>query len=331
MRPDEGTGDRRPLIWTTVGTVLGLTLLYVSTRKVDPEALLATVRSAEPVPAIGILACTLTFAAIKTWRWSLLLPFIPDLKLSRLHKAVYIGLAVNFLVAHVGEFLKAATVARGSKATISSVVASVVLERALDFLALLLLLVLLTSLASELPGFVDMAVLITGAIVVLSVLGLYLLLHTPAWLTRMLAAAARPLSARVKAWLLQQLKQLRKGLATLRSFRMTAIAIGASVLQWGFVVLAIWCSARAVGVEAELVPVSATFVLIIVGLTLPNSPLQIGTTQLAFTVGLGAQGVAATDAVAASLVYTLLLIVPIMLIGGACLLRGRHSADVQPG
>jgi uncharacterized membrane protein YbhN (UPF0104 family) len=79
-------------------------------------------------------------------------------------------------------------------------------------------------------------------------------------------------------------------------------------------------------VTVTIVPVAATFVLLIVGLMLPNSPMQIGTTQLAFAIGLGTGGVTATAAVAASLVYTLFLILPIMVVGGFFLLRSRRVA-----
>lgn len=321
-----GPLDRNALLWTAAGTAVGLTLLYASTRKVEPTALLTTIRSAELLPTMGVLLATLSFVAIKAWRWTVLLPFVPAPKLSRVHQAVYVGLAVNFLIAHVGEFLRAATVARGCNAPMSAVLASVMLERALDFVALAVLLILLSTFASELPGFIRVAVLITGGIVVVSLSGLYFLLHAPVWLKRVASALMWPFPDKQREWLLRQFGELRRGLAALRSLRMTLLAICASVLQWVFVLLAIWCSALAVNIEAHIVPVFATFVLIIVGLTLPNSPMQIGTTQLAFTVGLGTQAVAASNAIAASVVYTLLLIVPIMVIGGVCLLRARRLA-----
>ena len=96
-----------------------------------------------------------------------------------------------------------------------------------------------------------------------------------------------------------------------------------SVLQWLLIVAAIWASALAVGESASIVALVTTFVLILVGLMLPNSPMQIGTTQLAFTIGLGTGGIMATTAIAASLVYTMFLIIPVMLAGGVCLLRNR--------
>ncbi len=104
-------------------------------------------------------------------------------------------------------------------------------------------------------------------------------------------------------------------------------AVLVSVLQWSLVIAAIWCSGKAVGLSATLIAATVTFVLIIVGLTLPNSPLQIGTTQLAFVVGLGTDGTGVTAAIAASLVYTAFLILPIMLAGAALALRGYADID----
>ena len=112
---DSAPSPRNALLWTLAGTALGLMLLFAATRKVDAAALAATLRSVD-WPWIGvILAATIAFCAIKAWRWGLLLIFVRGLSFRELHSAVYAGLAVNFLVAHVGEFLRAATIARNRR------------------------------------------------------------------------------------------------------------------------------------------------------------------------------------------------------------------------
>jgi hypothetical protein len=105
-----------------------------------------------------------------------------------------------------------------------------------------------------------------------------------------------------------------------------AVAVLVSALQWGLVWVAIWAGGRAVTGFVSPMAATVTFVLIIVGLTLPNSPLQIGTTQLAFVVGMGTDGTIVSEAVAASLVYTAFLILPIMLAGSSLVLRGYLGA-----
>jgi hypothetical protein len=318
--------DRKPALWTVIGSLLGLVLLYAATRQVDLHSLKETFATTDIKWTAAVLASAAGFIAIKAWRWGLLLRFVPGLRFSRLHAAVYVGLAVNFLIAHAGEFLRAALIARQNEVSMSAVIATVMVERALDFIALLLILAILSVAIAELPTYFRTALVVTGGFAVMAVLALYLLLHTPHWLRGIVEAVGGTLPPGLRAWCVNQITLSRTGLIAIGDVRRMMIAVAASVLQWLLVILAVWCSARAVGVTATIVPVAATFVLLIVGLMLPNSPMQIGTTQLAFAIGLGTGGVTATAAVAASLVYTLFLILPIMVVGGFFLLRSRRVA-----
>jgi uncharacterized protein (TIRG00374 family) len=325
--PDRAS--RSAWLWTALGTALGLSLLYASTRKVDRETLYVALQSTDPVWIVWVLTATFGFVAIKAWRWRLLLGFVPDLKFGKLHSAVYIGLAVNFLIAHVGEVLRAVIIARGSRVAVSAVFASVVIERALDFIAFLALSSLLLLLAVDAPAFVEAAAAITGGVVVLAMAGLYSLVRPPAWLRRLVAFGSRPIPATIRDWCLRQVEQSRRGLEAISNWRLMSAAVLLSITQWALIVLAVWASGSAVGVSVTLAATITTFVLLVIGLMLPNSPMQVGTTQLAFTMGLGTAGVSASAAIAASLIYTVFLIIPVMLVGGACSIRSRTLQQVK--
>jgi uncharacterized protein (TIRG00374 family) len=322
--------QRSPLLWTIIGTTLGLCLLYASTRKVDLATLLTTLRFIKWNWAAGILGATVSFCAIKAWRWGTLLRFVPGLRFRDLHAGVYIGLAVNFLVSHAGEFLRSTMISRQRGIAISAVFASVIVERALDFIALLVLITLAFFLSPNPPGIVAVAAAVSGVIVIMTVTGLYLLLHSPAWLERLASTLSRALPQRMRDVARQQLERSRLGLAAIRNLRLMMLAVIVSVVQWLLVVAAIGCSSLAVGESVSLVDAVVTLILIVVGLTLPSSPMQVGTTQLAFTIGLGLGGTHATAAIAASLVYTTFLIVPEMVVGGILMLRIR-STSALPG
>jgi uncharacterized protein (TIRG00374 family) len=313
---------RNTLLWTLAGTALGLALLYAATRKLDAAALAATLRSVDWPWLVVVLAAASAFCAIKAWRWGLLLANTRRPAFRELHSAVYTGLAVNFLVAHAGEFLRVATIARKQRLTTSAVLASIVVERALDFFALLLLLALLSVAVPDRPAMVATAAAISALVVAGMLSCLVMLLHPPAWSARLASGLAGLLPIRLQQQMNQQLDRFRIGLASLRNMRLLFWAVVASVLQWVFVIAAIWSSGRAVGLPATLTAATVTLVVIVIGLALPNSPLQIGTTQLAFVVGLGADGTGETPAIAASLVYTSFVILPIMLTGGVALLWG---------
>lgn len=322
--PDENKPIRR-LFWSTIGTALGLVLLYVATRKVDLTELVGALKSADPVWIASILSFTVTFIAIKAWRWGILLRFVPNVRFGELHSAVYIGLATNFLVAHVGEFLRTTIIARHHGTAISAVFASVIVERALDFIALLILIVLAAALARDLPNLVEMAGAATAVVVIVAIVGLFLILQPPDGLARFGVTLSQSLPDRLQHWILSQLERARLGLESIKDVRLMALAITVSVLQWSLVIAAIWFSGLAVGETVSIMAATVTFILIVLGLALPNSPMQIGATQLAFTIGFGIDGILVASALAASIVYTAFLILPIMIIGGAFLIRGRYE------
>ncbi len=313
------------MTWTLVGTVLGLSLLYASTRKVDFAALTTTLRLVEWVWVAAILGATIGFIAIKALRWGMLLRFVPGLTFQDLHASVYVGLAANFLVSHLGEFVRATIIAGQRQVAVSTIFASIMVERALDFIALLLLLALVLFTSPDLPRIVAVAAAVAGAIVIIAMTGLLLLLNPPAWLERLVRALTRRVRERLRDRALQLFERSRQGLAAITSLRLMMLAIAASVAQWSLVVVAIFCSGMAIGAPMSLAAAIVTFVLIVMGLTLPNSPMQIGTTQLAFAVGLGTDGVQATTSIAASLIYTAFLIIPIMIVGGILMLRIRPT------
>lgn len=319
--PVPAVGLRRSLLWSLCGTALGIALLYAATRQADSRVLMEALRAVVWPWAAIVLAATLAFCALKTWRWTLLLGTLPRVAFRDLQAAVYLGVAVNFLVAHVGELLRAATVTRRHGLPVGSVLASIVIERVLDFIAILAMLAIILVAMPDAPGMILVAAVASAAFVAIAVAVLYLLLRPPAWSERAATRVGDRLRPGLRQRVTHHLGRFRAGLAPLRRRRLMLVAVLISALQWGAVVAAIWFSGLAVGLPVSPMAATVTFVLIILGMTLPNSPLQIGTTQLAFVVGFGTDGTGVSEAIAASLVYTVFLIVPIMLLGAAAMLR----------
>ena len=188
-----------------------------------------------------------------------------------------------------------------------------------------MLLTLIAVAVPDRPAAVATAATVSAFVVIVMLGGLVALLHPPPWSVQLASRLGRLLTERLHRRLIDGLDSFRAGLATMRNPGLLFRAVVLSILQWVLVIVAVWASARAVGLSATLIAATVTLVLIVVGLALPNSPLQLGATQLAFVVGLGTDGTLVTPAIAASLVYTSFLILPIMLAGGFALLRGPDS------
>ena len=296
-------------------------LLWAATRNVDFKVLSETLKSVNLYWAAVVLLLQICFIAVKAWRWGLLLRFVPNLSFSKLHSAVYAGLATNYLIAHVGELVRSVAIARTHQSAVSAVLASVFVERALDFVALFLMLLLAAGFAVELPEIFATMTVATVVIVAVAVVGLHMMLETPGWLRRVCSRLIESLPEKLTAWLAEQIGKARQGLASVKDYKLMTLTVVISVIQWVFVVSLMWVSCIAAGENGSFMAATITFLLVVLGQQLPNAPLQIGTTQLAFAIGFGTAGVSETTAIAASIVFMSFALIPTMLIGGAVILR----------
>jgi uncharacterized membrane protein YbhN (UPF0104 family) len=113
------------------------------------------------------------------------------------------------------------------------------------------------------------------------------------------AAARRPLGT----WLSGRVQRGLPGLAALSNLRTLLRTCVLSIVQWSCIIVAIWLSVRAVGHEVTVRAAIGVWVRRVLGLTLPLSPAQLGTTQLAYMLGLSLTGTNDEVAFAASVVY----------------------------
>lgn len=304
--------------WTLSGLAIGLVFLWLAIEEAHFDASLEVLKHVDPVWAFATFVGGVGFMAQKAHRWAAILQPIMTARFSALHSAVYIGTAANLVVAHTGEILRASLVARKNGIAASAVLATVAVERILDFTALLVLIgvalvwdpgmspVLLTA------GLISLGIIFTGIFGVLAFLN-------PTPLTRKLGAGIlRPLPPGMREWIIRQLQRGVGGLGVLKEPRVILKILFLSVLQWSWIVAAVWASVHAVGLSVPIPGAIAVFVLTVIGLTLPSSPAQLGTTQLAFVVGLELAGATGAAAFAASVVYTVCVVVAMMILGAVC-------------
>lgn len=313
-----GSSRRSHLRWAAAGLAIGLAFLWVAWRLVDVTAAWDVLRRADLGWALAALAGGVAFMAVKSWRWMILLRHFIGAPYGLLHRSVYIGTAANLVIAHTGELLRATMIARREKAASSAVLATIAIERILDFVALLVLTAVALVIDPRVSpllwsaGLISLAFIAAGLLVVLAFLK-----PRPLW-RRWGSAVLGQLPPRPRRWIAHQLQRGVAGLGALREPATVIRCILLSVLQWSCIVGAVAASAWAVGAPIPVSGAIAVFVLTVIGLTLPSSPAQLGTTQLAFVVGFELVGAAAAPAFAASLVYTAAVVVMMMAVGAVC-------------
>ena len=124
----------------SVGFVLGI--LY----QVDFTQLLTVLQSVHPMP-LALAAILLIFThLIRAWRWRYLLEPVKLVPTLPLFSAVCIGFMANMLLpAHAGEVVRAYIIGRKAQVNTIASFGTIVVERVMDFVAILLVLVFVLS------------------------------------------------------------------------------------------------------------------------------------------------------------------------------------------
>ena len=125
-----------------LGISLGLTgiFLWAAFKNVDLHAMWQTFKTANPTwimvsGLIGIASCL-----PRAWRWQILLrPISRDISLKSAFWAILMAYAGNNVFPRAGEVVRAAVIKRDYPVSMSAVLATVVVERLLDTLILLIL------------------------------------------------------------------------------------------------------------------------------------------------------------------------------------------------
>ncbi|MGE0315479.1 MAG: lysylphosphatidylglycerol synthase transmembrane domain-containing protein [Lautropia sp.] len=314
--------SRSALRMTVAGLVVGALFLWIAIGRVDVAAI-GDVLGEVRWPWAGVTFATgVAFVSIKAWRWARMLRPLGVTGFGGLLRAVYAGTAANLTVSHVGELVRIGMVARRHGIAISTLLASVALERILDFVALVGLVcigfVLDPTLSPLLwpAGIAGLTIVAVGLAVAVAVL------NADPRLVRAGRALARRLPARARAWLDAQFARAGAGLGALRDPGALLTLTLLSLAQWCAIVAAIWAGAKAVDVDMPAPSAIVVYAMTAVGLLLPSLPAQLGTTQLAFVAGFALIGEGATLAFAASIVYTAFVMVATMIVGAGCVLVG---------
>ncbi len=321
------------LRWTVLGIIIGLVFLWFSLRGIDVHSVLDNLTAVRPIPAILVIVAGMLFMLIKAWRWSVILKPVASVEMSLLHSAVYIGTAANLIIVHSGEIIRAALIGRRSHIASSAVLASVGVERIFDFMVVVILFGVLLIIDPQLPEYVAAAGFIALFMVVVGLMSI-MALRVPSKTRGQLAKlVTRILPEKLAELIIRQLKRSLVGFSSLGSPVIVIKTLLLSLLQWSCILCAIWLSGISVDYMATLSMVITVWILMVVGLTLPSSPAQLGTIQLAFTLGLSFTLNETQVPFAASIIYTVCVNLPYMMIGIVCWLRSgginMHAEKVQ--
>jgi glycosyltransferase 2 family protein len=304
-----------------------LILLLINALRGEADQLAAALRSANwPLlaPAIGLYFVGVWLRSI---RWGLLLPEYA-LKTATLFRALVVGFTVNNLLPlRMGEVARAYLLARWGRVSYSSTIASLLVERVLDGLALALLLLLALALLPSAPSYLWAV----GALAACGFLAGAAVLALAAWrasaLTALVGFVTRWLPPRLRVRVTDAATSFARSLALVHDPLRLIRLLGLSLIAWCAELGVYWILMFAVqGIAATymhalLVGSAANFATL-----LPSAPGYAGTFDGVLTrVAQDALSIDAGTAGAYLIIVRATLFLPVVLVGTLVLWRSHVS------
>ena len=277
-----------------------------------------------------LLALLLTYL-VNAVRWAVILHPLGRFHWQALVPSMMIGFAANNLFpARLGEFARAVLFARQFRQSSTAALMTLVLERMLDVVVILIFYGVAVLLLGQPPEAIRLATQIAG---IALLAGFALLALLVAW-----PGMALGLWGRCARWLPHKLAQrgtsvLHNALAALGILRSVKGVLGLvllSILRWLFLVAMLVLSLIAYGVWPSVGLALLVFVVTSLAVALPSTPGYVGTLQAAFVFALVPFGIRQEVALASSVLFLVVTWVPVTAVGLLFLvLQGLRVADLR--
>lgn len=308
--------SRGRLIKILVGLAVSAALLVYFFWDVDLRAVAARLRETRWGFLALVAALNMLALWLRAWRWYYLYP--PGTRPSHLFNATMIGyMANNLLPLRAGELVRIYVASRRGQ-RFWTTVATLVVERVLDALAVGLTVVVLL-LVVPFPREMRWSAILFMAVDLIAMAVLAVIAVAPG----ACAGVIRALFSRwrwVERRLLDILSTMSEGLRGIRSGRHFAPVLLSSVGIWLVLALAVWAAFQSARLDLPLTAAWTVLAFLGLGVSLPSSPGFVGVVQAATVLALDIFGVPRSDALSVSILLHAAQFIPVTLLGLALLL-----------
>jgi len=287
-----------------VGVVISLVALYFALRNVDFSELGDSLSQADLAWMVVALVSYMVHYWLKAMRWRDLLEPVKQVSTGQAYPVMMTGFfANNFLPAHLGEFVRMYVGSKVFLVSKTQVLATIVLERILDFSMIALLFGAALIAGGALSGQLVYAGYVLLGITLLAWLVIFISLRYEQPMLRFIGWLLKPLPDRFAERLLEILVLALGALHSMKSARLVIRSVVLSLLQWVLVGLAVYAALESIGVEISFAVAVVTLAATVLAVALPAAPGFFGTIQLAFVLALVPYGVSEADALAGSVIF----------------------------
>ncbi|HXW05302.1 MAG TPA: lysylphosphatidylglycerol synthase transmembrane domain-containing protein [Vicinamibacterales bacterium] len=316
--------------------LLTVGLLAFFLRNADMAAVWAETRRANPVQLVLAIVATLSTYVLRAVRWQYLLAPIGPTRFSTAFRTTVIGFAASFLLpARAGEVIRPYLLARREQLSATAAFATIILERLLDLVIVLLLFAVFvfTGAAGVVAGDpgrlsrVTFGGTMAAGAAVLALAALFALAGHPERIGRLALRIEAVLPARLARAVARFVETFAQGLAVMRQPGRLAVALFLSFPLWLSICAGIWLTSRAFHIEYPFVASFLVLTILVVGVAVPT-PGAVGGFHAAYQIAVQTFFSAPTDrAVGGAIVLHAISFVPVTLLGLAFMLAEGLTLD----
>ncbi len=314
-----------------VSIVFAVAALAYALAKIDISSMLAQLAGADyRMLPLFLLLLTLYFI-VTAIVWIQLLRPLGRFRIGQVVPAMLIGFGGNnVLPAHLGELVRTVVFARQHRRSTGSVLASLVLERVLDVLSILVFYFIAVNSDAGLPDSIRSGAQFVALAMVPFCLALFVFLRWPSPFLRLWGWGSSWLPRRWSERGTRLLEGIVHGLSAMESIRRVVVVMLLALVKWGITGGMVWLA-----MLAFHTPVTYSAAVIVVAVSalavaLPSAPGYVGTMQAAFVFSLTPFGVPPEVAFAGSVYYLVAQWVPVTAAGViSFFLVGIHLKELR--
>jgi uncharacterized protein (TIRG00374 family) len=297
-----------------LGFLISFFFIYLSLKGINFSELEASLKSADFIYLLPVLILVLSLLLLRAYRWGVILSPLIKYDLKTLFTITSIGFMVGSIIpARIGELARPYIVKQKNSIRMSSTIATVVVERIFDMLALMFIL-FFVILVIPLPE----ALFNTGiTILVVSIAAFMMLIFISVkkdFSLKKADAIFEKLPSKPASFLKHLFHAFVEGLQILPDIKKTLYLFFLSVLVWVFNSGTFYVMFYAFGFELSFIDACALMVIAAIAVILP-APGFVGTFHYACILGLSYFGISKSEAASYSVLLHFLQFIPIVVLG----------------
>ncbi len=301
------------------GILVSLFFMYFAFRKVDISQMGSAFAKANYWYLLPVVVILLFSHLLRAWRWKLLLTPLGNISMLNVYSALMIGYMANtFVPAHLGEIFRAYVVGRKSEISSSAVFATVVVERVLDMISLVVLLAL-TLVIYPFPDWVKKSGYISFVFIAVFVAVLVLLKVFKEPGLKLLKRILSIFPEKFSLTIYDLVKSFLDGIVPLKHWHHYFTIVVITVFMWACYAFIFNLSFYAFDfVNAYDVPWKASLALLVVttiSIAVPSSPGYVGTYHYLCQQGLSWFNVPESEALSFAFVAHGMNFIPVLILG----------------